>query len=54
MIVLLPVLVAIIGILCYALATNPKVAELGRIAYFCGLLVFLLSGAQQLIGLLGR
>jgi len=40
LLVLLGVLVA--GILAYALATNPKVAELGRIAFFAALLVILL------------
>ena len=54
MIVLLPVLVAVVGVLCYALATNPKVAEMGRIAFFCGLLAFLLAGGEQVISLLGR
>jgi hypothetical protein len=34
--------------LVYALATNPKFAELGRIAYAMGLLAFLLSSAHGL------
>jgi hypothetical protein len=34
-------LVAVIGILMYALCTNPKLQEIGRLAYACGLLVFL-------------
>jgi Na+/phosphate symporter len=42
MILLLSLLVAIVGCLVYALAANPKVNELGRIAFFAGLLVFLL------------
>lgn len=29
----------VLGLLAWALASNPKVAEAGRIAYFCGLLV---------------
>lgn len=37
--ILFPALVAVLGVLVYALASNPKVAELGRIAFFCGLLV---------------
>lgn len=53
MIVFLPLLVAVIGVLMYALATNPKVAEMGRIAFFCGLPAFLLAGPGQVISLLG-
>lgn len=39
--VLLSLLVCVLGLLVYALSSNPKVAELGRISYFAGLLVFL-------------
>jgi hypothetical protein len=35
----IPALVAVVGLLVYALSTNAKVAELGRIAFFCGLFV---------------
>lgn len=41
MIVYIPLLVAIIGALVYALAANPKASEMGRIMFFCGLFVFL-------------
>lgn len=41
MILILPLLVCIIGLLMYVLASNPKVQELGRIMFFCGLLVCL-------------
>lgn len=41
MVILLSLLVCIFGLLVYALSTNPKVAEIGRISYFAGLLVFL-------------
>lgn len=54
MVVLLPLLVAVVGVLMYALATNPKVAEMGRIAFFAGLLAFLLLGGDQVITLLSR
>ena len=27
----------------YALSANPRISEIGRLAFFCGLLVFLLS-----------
>ena len=33
-----PVAVALLGILIYALASNPKLVEVGRIMFFCGLL----------------
>lgn len=46
MTVWLSLLVAIIGCLVYALSANPKVAELGRISYFAGLMAFLLQSAQ--------
>ena len=54
MIVLLPLLVAIVGVLMYALSANPKVAEMGRIMFFAGLLAFLLAGGEQVITLFNR
>jgi Na+/phosphate symporter len=49
----IPVLVTLAGALMYALSANPKVNELGRIMFFCGLLVTLLSfghsGAVRLL-----
>jgi Na+/phosphate symporter len=41
MIIYLTLLVALIGVLMYALAANPKLQEIGRIMFFCGLLAFL-------------
>lgn len=38
-IILVPVLVAVLGCLVYALSSNAKVAELGRLLFFCGALV---------------
>jgi Na+/phosphate symporter len=49
----LSALVALIGVLMYALAANPKLQEIGRISYFAGLLVFLLQ-ADKLIALIGK
>ena len=43
----LSLLVAVIGVLVYALSNNGKVAEMGRIAYFAGLLAFLLQAATH-------
>jgi hypothetical protein len=49
----LPIAFAVVGLLVYALASNGKVAEAGRIAYACGLLVALLalehSGAVRIL-----
>jgi TM2 domain-containing membrane protein YozV len=48
MIVFLPLLVALIGALTYALSNNGKVAEIGRILFWTGMLVFLFS-ADKLV-----
>lgn len=42
MVIYLSLLVAIVGVLMYVLSTNAKLAEVGRISYFAGLLAFLL------------
>ena len=42
MIIYLSLLVCLIGLLAYALSANPKVAELGRLSFWVGLLAFLL------------
>jgi Na+/phosphate symporter len=39
----IPLLAAIIGVLLYALSSNDKIREMGRIAFFCGLLVTLMQ-----------
>lgn len=46
MIAYIPLLFAVVGVLMYALATNPKIQEIGRIMFACGWLVtmFVLSG----------
>jgi hypothetical protein len=46
-------LFAIAGLLVYAFAANPKLAEAGRIAYFAGLLAFLIGVAPHMAKLLG-
>jgi hypothetical protein len=48
MIIYLDLLVALIGLLMYAFCVNPKLAEIGRVSYFAGLLAFLISGAHLL------
>lgn len=47
MVIYLSLLVALIGVLMYALLDAPKLAEIGRIAFFCGLLAFLLQVAHS-------
>lgn len=42
MIIFASLLIALIGVLMYALAVNPKLQEIGRIAFAFGLLAFLL------------
>jgi len=53
MIVFFPLLVAIVGVLMYALSANPKLQEIGRIMFAFGLLVFL-AGGGGLVQLLLR
>ncbi len=33
-----PLIIALVGILMYFIASNPKVVEVGRLTYFAGLL----------------
>ncbi len=49
MIVYIPLIVALIGLLIFAL-TNGKAAEAGKLAYFAGLLVTLLGLAGRVVG----
>ena len=44
-------LVALIGVLAYALSANPKAQEIGRISFFAGLLAFLLQLSPQMLSL---
>jgi hypothetical protein len=52
MVIYLSLLVALIGMLVYALSNNGKVAELGRLAFACGLLAFLFGVASGHIAIL--
>ena len=52
MIVYLSLLVCVVGVLMYALCVNPKLQEIGRLAYGCGLLAFLLESVPRLIGVI--
>lgn len=46
---ILALLVCLIGLLVYVLATNTKAVEIGRICFFCGLLVLLLAHGQHTV-----
>lgn len=48
MIILLSLLIAIAGLVIYAIAVNPKATEIGRIMFWTGLLAFLLQTPQLL------
>lgn len=39
LIAIIPLLIALVGVLMYALCTNPKLQEIGRILFFCGMFV---------------
>jgi Na+/phosphate symporter len=52
MIIYLSLLVAVVGLLMYALSANPKLQEIGRISFFCGLLAFLLESVPKMVGLM--
>lgn len=58
MIVLLPLLIAVVGLIMYILNSkdpgNAVWAEIGRIMFFAGLLAFLLAGPDQVITLFSR
>lgn len=43
MIIYFSLLIALIGLLAYALSANPKIQEIGRLSFFAGLLSFLLT-----------
>ena len=51
MLIYLSLLVAIVGLLMYALSANPKVSDIGRIMFAAGLLAFLFTGGQIMAGL---
>jgi len=52
MVIYLSLLVAVVGVLMYALCVNAKLAEIGRISYFAGLIVFLLQAVPHLVSVL--
>lgn len=40
----LPLIIALIGLVVYALASSAKAAEIGRLMFFAGLVAYLLKG----------
>lgn len=54
MIIAVSLLVAIIGVLMYALCVNVKLQEIGRLMFFAGLLAFLLTGVGPAISLIHK
>ncbi len=49
LIAVIPLLVAIIGLLLYLLAANAKVAEVGRLMFACGLLALMFASAREAV-----
>lgn len=47
-------LVALVGVLMYALCANPKLQEIGRLSFACGLLAFLLTGIEKIVSVIPR
>ncbi len=48
-IALVPLFVAIVGLLMFALSANIKVAEIGKIMFACGLLALMFASARESI-----
>lgn len=51
MVIFISLLVLIVGLLMYLLATKPTVAEVGRIMFAFGLLVFLLRVGPETVAI---
>ena len=47
---ILQLIIAVVGLLMYALCANPKLSEVGRIMFWTGLLAFLLGSATAVAG----
>ncbi len=50
-IAIFPVILLMIGVLMYFLSSNPKVQEVGRIMFACGLLVLTFVLSREVIRL---
>jgi hypothetical protein len=47
---ILQLIVAVVGLLMYVLATNPKINEIGRILFWTGTLTFLFGAHFPILG----
>lgn len=54
LIALIPILFIIAGALMYALASNPKIAEIGRLLLASGLFALAFAYAGKMVTLLGH
>lgn len=52
MIIVLPLLVALLGLLMFLLCANPDLKEIGRLLLFSGVFVFLLRDMELLVKLI--
>lgn len=50
-IAIFPIIIAVIGILLYFISANGKVQEVGRLMFFCGLLVLTFVLSREVIRL---
>jgi Na+/phosphate symporter len=50
----LSLLVALVGLVIYAVSVNPKLMEIGRLMFGSGLLAFLLQTAPRVLSVLGK
>jgi len=46
-----PLVVAVVGLLMWLISSNPKAAEAGKIMFFCGVLVLTMSMAKETVRL---
>ena len=51
MLIVVPLLIALIGLLMYALSANPKLVEIGRIMFAFGLLAFMLRLGPEVVSI---
>lgn len=51
-IVVLPLLVALIGLLMFVLCVNGKLVRIGEILFACGILAFLIGGGHEAMTLM--
>lgn len=47
LIAIFPLIIALIGVLMYALCTSSKLQEIGRIMFFCGMFVITWTLAKE-------